>query len=63
MSETDFVFAWLLAAKSGSGIAVGWKASTIEAQLREAREVYNRIKQSAESGDPGGTKDSPDDRS
>lgn len=50
MSETDFVFAWLLAAKAGSGIAVAWKPSTIELQLREAKEIYNRIKQT-ESND------------
>lgn len=43
MSETDFVFAWLLAAKAGSGIAVAWQASTVEAQLREAKEIYKQV--------------------
>lgn len=45
MTEKDFVFAWLLAAKSGSGIAVAWKDSTIAAQLQEAQNIYKLIKQ------------------
>ena len=43
MSEQDFVMAWLLAGKSGSGIGVPWRDSTIDMQLREAREVYKQI--------------------
>lgn len=45
MTEEDFIYAWLLAAKSGSGISVAWKDSTIEAQLREARVIYQHIQQ------------------
>lgn len=45
MTEKDFVFAWLLAAKAGSGISVAWKDSTIELQLREAKQIYQLIEQ------------------
>lgn len=55
MSETDFVFAWLLAAKAGSGIAVAWQASTVEAQLREAKEIYKQIKESNDEADSRAT--------
>jgi hypothetical protein len=43
VNETDFIFAWLLAAKSGSGIAVAWKTSTIEANIKEARAAYQAV--------------------
>ena len=55
MSETDFVFAWLFAAKAGSGIAVAWQASTVEAQLREAKEIFKQIKESSDATYSGTT--------
>ena len=45
MSEEDFVYAWLLAAKSGVGTAVAWQASTMEHQVREAKRVYQYVQQ------------------
>ena len=47
MSETDFIFAWLLAAKAGAGTAVAWKTSTVEAQIKEARAIYQAINKGA----------------
>ena len=37
MSEEEFVYAWLLAAKSGVG-TTPWQPSTIELQVREAKQ-------------------------
>jgi len=48
MTEEDFVYSWLLAAKSGAGIAVGWQASTMEYQVREAKRVYQYVQQEKE---------------
>ena len=51
MSEEDFVFAWLLAAKSGAGLAVSWQQSTKDAQIKEARSIYKQIKESCNETD------------
>ena len=51
MSEEDFVYAWLLAAKSGVGTAVAWQASTMEHQLREAKCVYQYVQQEQRKGE------------
>ena len=45
MSEEDFVYAWLLAAKSGVGTAVVWHKDLMELQLREARSMYQCVQQ------------------
>ena len=45
MSEEDFVYAWLLASKSGVGTAVGWHKDLMEHQVREAKRVYQYIQQ------------------
>lgn len=55
MSESDFVFAWLLAAKAGSGIAVLWHDDLIKLQLREAKEIYKQIKESNDETDSRAT--------
>lgn len=44
MSEEEFVYAWLLAAKSGVG-TTPWQPSTIELQVREAKRVYQYIQE------------------
>jgi hypothetical protein len=43
MTEQEFIFAWILAAKSASGIATPWRDSTIEFQIKEAKEIYKQI--------------------
>lgn len=40
MTEQEFIYAWVLAAKTGAGIATAWQQSTIEFQVREAKRVY-----------------------
>ena len=45
MTEKDFVIAWMLAAKNGSGIATAWKEPTMEFQLQEAKKVYRFLEQ------------------
>ena len=57
MTEEDFVFAWLLAAKSGAGLAVAWRQSTVDAQLQEARSIYKQIKQECNDETDCGTTD------
>jgi hypothetical protein len=43
MTEQEFIYAWVLAAKSGSGIAVAWQQGTIEFQVSEAKRVYQAL--------------------
>lgn len=42
MSESDFVFAWLLAARAGSE-AASWALSREHALVEQARRVYKLI--------------------
>lgn len=51
MTEEDFIYAWLLAAKSGAGMAVAWKDDQTEYQLREAKRVYQYIQQEKANDD------------
>ena len=51
MTEEDFICAWLLAAKSGVGMAVAWKDDQTEYQLREAKRVYQYIQQEKRNDD------------
>lgn len=50
MSEEDFIYAWLLAAKSGAGLADEWHQHNLEYQVREAKRVYQYIQQEKENG-------------